>query len=90
MHLAYDYIHPYRAFRSSYSQCRIRIYVPDEKADAAVVVYLQLPTNPGTSTTNSVRIIAGEATNHRSLKCPRCGSNTIRLRLRSSKPKRSL
>ena len=62
MHLANDYIHLYRAFRSSYSQCRIRIYVPDEKADAAVVVYLQLPTNPGTSTTNAARIIAGECT----------------------------
>jgi hypothetical protein len=23
MHLANDYVHPYRAFRSSYSQCHI-------------------------------------------------------------------
>jgi len=35
MHLANDYVHPYRAFRSSYSQCRIRIYVPPERAGAA-------------------------------------------------------
>jgi len=38
--------------------------VPDEKADAPVVICSELPTDLGTSTTNAARIIAGEVAHH--------------------------
>jgi hypothetical protein len=58
MHLASDYIHPYRSSGGRPSRCRIRIYLPDDDLDAPVVVCSELPNNPGGSITNSAEEIA--------------------------------
>ena len=59
MHLASDYIHPYKDAGGRPSHCRIRIYLPDDTRDAPVVVCSELPNNPGGSITNSAETIAG-------------------------------
>jgi hypothetical protein len=58
MHMASDYIHPYKAAGGCLSHCRIRIYLPDDVLDAPVVVCSELPNNPGGSITNSAETIA--------------------------------
>ncbi len=58
MHLASDYIHPYRSSGGRPSRCRVRIYLPDDDLDTPVVVCSELPNNPGGSITNSAETIA--------------------------------
>jgi len=59
MHLASDYIHPYKDdARGRPARCRVRIYLPDDDLDAPVVICSELPTNPGGSITNSADVIA--------------------------------
>jgi hypothetical protein len=52
MHLASDYIHPYKDAGGRHSHCRVRIYLPDD-LDAPVVVCSELPNYPDGSITNS-------------------------------------
>ena len=58
MHLASDYIHPYKDAGGRLSHCRIRIYLPDDVRDAPVVICSELPNNPGGSIINSAELIA--------------------------------
>jgi hypothetical protein len=58
MHLASDYIHPYKDAGGRLARCRVRIYLPDDTRDAPVVICSELPNNPGGSTTNSAEVIA--------------------------------
>jgi hypothetical protein len=58
MHLASDYIYPYKDAGGRRARCRIRIYLPDDDLDAPVVVCSELPNNPGGSITNSAEAIA--------------------------------
>jgi hypothetical protein len=58
MHLASDYIHPYKDAGGRPARCRIRIYLPDDVLHAPVVVCSELPNNPGGSITNSAEVIA--------------------------------
>src|SRR5215207_3309478 len=58
MHLASDYIHPYKDAGGRPSHCRVRIYLPEDVLDAPVVVCSELPNNPGGSITNSAEVIA--------------------------------
>ena len=59
MHLASDYIHPYRDAGGGPAHCRVRIYLPDDMRDTPVVICSELPNNPGGSITNSAEVIAG-------------------------------
>ena len=58
MHLASDYIQPYKDAGGRPSHCRVGIYLPDDVLDACVVVCSELPNNPGGSITNSAETIA--------------------------------
>jgi hypothetical protein len=58
MHLASDYIHPYKDAGGRPARCRVRIYLPDDMLDAPVVICSELPNNPGGSITNSAEVIA--------------------------------
>jgi hypothetical protein len=58
VHLASDYIHPYKDAGVHPSHCRVRIYLPDDVLDAPVVVCSEQPTNPGGLITNSAETIA--------------------------------
>jgi hypothetical protein len=58
MHLASDYIHPYKDAGGCPSHCRVRIYLTDGVLDAPVVVCSELPNNPGGSITNPAEVIA--------------------------------
>jgi len=58
MHLASDYIHPYKDAGGPPSHWRVCIYLPDDDLDAPVVVCSELPNNPGGSVTNSAEAIA--------------------------------
>ena len=58
MHLASDYIHPYKDVGGGPARCRVRIYLPDDVRDAPVVICSELPNNPGGSITNSAEVIA--------------------------------
>lgn len=58
MHLASDYIHPFKDAGSRTAQCRVRIYLPDDVLDTPVVICSELPNNPGRSVTNSAEVIA--------------------------------
>ena len=58
MHLAGDYIHPYRDAGGHPAHCRVRIYLPDDMRDTPVVICSELPNNPGGSITNSAEVIA--------------------------------
>jgi hypothetical protein len=46
MHLATDYIHPYKDSGGRPAHCRVRIYLPDDVRDAPVVICSELPNNP--------------------------------------------
>ena len=58
MHLASDYIHPYKDTGGRPAHCRVQIYLPDDTRDAPVVICSELPNNPGGSITNSAEVIA--------------------------------
>ena len=58
MHLASDYIHPYKDAGGHPAHCRVRIYLPGDFRDAPVVICSELPNNPGGSITNSAEVIA--------------------------------
>jgi hypothetical protein len=58
MHLASDYIHPYKDASGSPARCRVRICLPNGMRDAPVVVCSELPNNPGGSITDSAEVIA--------------------------------
>jgi len=59
MHLASDYIHSYKDAGGRHSHCRVRIYLPDDVLDVPVVVFSEVPNNPGGSITNSAEVIVG-------------------------------
>jgi hypothetical protein len=58
VHLASDYIHPYKDAGGRPAHCRMRIYLPDDMRDTPVVICSELPNNPGGSITNSAQVIA--------------------------------
>jgi hypothetical protein len=58
VHLARDYIHPYKDAGGRPAHCRVRIYLSDDMHDAPVVICSELPNNPGGSITNSAETIA--------------------------------
>ena len=58
MHLASDYIHPYKDAGGRSSHCRVRIYIPDETRDPPAVICSEVPNNSGGSITNSAEVIA--------------------------------
>jgi hypothetical protein len=58
MHLASDYIYPYKDTDGRPERCRVWIYLPDDMPDAPVVVCSEVPNNPGGSITNSAEKIA--------------------------------
>jgi hypothetical protein len=58
VHLASDYIHPYKDAGGRPAHCRVQIYLPDDMCDAPVVICSELPNNPGGSITNSAEVIA--------------------------------
>jgi hypothetical protein len=58
MHLASDYVHPYRDAAGRRSRCRVRIYLPEDVSDSPVVICSELPNNFGGSITNSAEVIA--------------------------------
>ncbi len=63
MHLATDYIHPHKDAASSFRpRCRIRLYLPAEDTDAAVVICSELVEDPVVS--DVARIIAAEVISH--------------------------
>jgi hypothetical protein len=58
VHLASDYIHPYKDTGTRSAHCRVQIYLPDDTCDDPVVICSELPNNPGGSITNSAEVIA--------------------------------
>jgi len=58
VHLASDYIHPYKDAGGHPAHCRVRIYLPGDFRDAPVVICSELPNHPGGSITNSAEVIA--------------------------------
>jgi hypothetical protein len=58
MHLASDYIHPYKDVGGRPAHCRVRIYLPEDMHDVPVVICSELPNNSGGSITNSAETIA--------------------------------
>jgi hypothetical protein len=58
IHLASDYIHPYKDAGGHPGRCRVQIYLPDDMRDAPGVVCSELPNNPGGSITNSAEVVA--------------------------------
>jgi hypothetical protein len=58
VHLASDYIHPYKDTGGRSAHCRVQIYLPDDTRDDPVVSCSELPNNPGGSITNSAEVIA--------------------------------
>jgi hypothetical protein len=58
MHLASDYIYPFKDLGGRTARCRVRIYLPDDMRDAPVVICSEVPNNPGGSITNSAETIA--------------------------------
>ncbi len=70
MYLATDYTHPYRGVVGVRSRCRIRLYLPQENRDAAVVICSELPDNPGTPVIDAAEQIAAEIIQHFRLPSP--------------------
>jgi hypothetical protein len=58
VHLASDYIHPYKDAGGHPAHCRVRIYLPEDMRDTPVVICSELPNNPGGSITDSAEVIA--------------------------------
>ena len=70
MHLASDYIHPYKNAGGRPARCRVRIYLPDDMRDGPVFFCSELPNNPGGSITNSVEAIAAGVIRAKELPTP--------------------
>lgn len=70
MYLAADYIHPYESGAGVGCRCRIRLYLPYEGTDAAVVVCSDLPDAPGTSAMGAAEQLAAEVISHFKLPSP--------------------
>ena len=70
MHLASDYIHPFKDAGGRPSHCRVRIFLSDDVLDSPVVVCSELPNNPGGSITNSAETIAAEVIQANELSTP--------------------
>jgi hypothetical protein len=68
--LATDYVHPFESVSGTRSRCRIRIYLPDEERDAAVVVCSELPSNRGIPVTGAAENIAAEIIATHGLEAP--------------------
>jgi len=51
MHVASDYIYPYKGAGSRPARYRVRIYLPDVSRKASVVTCSELPKNSGGSIT---------------------------------------
>ena len=60
MHLASDYIHPYKDASGSLSRCRVRIYVPDDMRDNFMGICSQLTDDSNTSVTNIAEYLVAE------------------------------
>jgi hypothetical protein len=70
MHLASDYIHPYKDAGGRPAHCRVRIYLPEDVHDAPVVICSELPNNPGGSIANSAEVIAAGVIQNNKLPTP--------------------
>jgi len=70
VHLASDYIHPYKDAGGHPAHCRIRIYLPEDMRDTPVVICSELPNNPGGSITDSAEVIATEVIRANELPTP--------------------
>jgi hypothetical protein len=70
MYLATDYMHPYGSVSGVRSCCRIRLYLPQEDRDAAVVICSELSDNPGTPIIDAAEQIAAEVIHHFRLPSP--------------------
>ncbi len=70
MHLASDYIHPYKDAGGRPARCRVRIYLPEDVRDAPVVICSELPNNPGGSIVNSAEVIATGVIQNNKLSTP--------------------
>jgi hypothetical protein len=70
VHLASDYIHPYKDTEGRSAHCRVQIYLPDDTRDDPVVICSELPNNPGGSITNSAKAIAAGVTRANKLPTP--------------------
>ena len=70
VHLASDYIHPYRSAGGRRARCRVRIYLPEDVRDTPVVICSELPNNSGGSVTNSAEVIAAEVIRSHKLPTP--------------------
>ena len=70
MHLASDYIHPYKDAGGRSGRCRVRIYFPDDVLDAPMVVCSELSNSPGGSITNSAEVIAARVIQANELPAP--------------------
>ncbi len=66
MHLASDYIHP----TPRGGRCRVRVYLPEDKRDAPVVICSELPNNDGSSITYSAHQIAAEVISYNEFLLP--------------------
>ena len=64
MYLAKDYVHHYQSDAGIGSRCRIRLYLPYEGTDAAVVVCSDLPDAPGPSAMDAAEQLAAEVISH--------------------------
>ena len=60
MRLMTDYVHPFESVSGTPSCCRIRVYVPEEEHDAAVVVCSELADNTGIPVTGAAENIAAK------------------------------
>jgi hypothetical protein len=58
LHLASNYIYPYKDAGCRTAHCRVRIYLPDDVRDTPVVICSEVPNNPEGSITNSAEVIA--------------------------------
>jgi hypothetical protein len=56
--LTADYIHPFESVSGTCSRCRIRVYLPEQKCDAPVVLCSELADNPGIAVTGAAENIA--------------------------------
>ena len=66
MHRASDYIHP----TPRGGRCRVRVYLPEDKRDAPVVICSELPNNDGSSVTYSAHQIAAEVISYNEFALP--------------------
>ena len=70
MYLAKDYVHHYQSDAGIESRCRIRLYLPYEGTDAAVVVCSDLPDTPGPYAMGAAEQLAAEIISHFKLPSP--------------------